>query len=347
MKRQARDAMLRWLREEDESRLEDLFASADEVRRGSVGDAVHLRGLVEVSNHCRRGCLYCGLRAPNAALPRYRMTAEQVLSCARLASRLSYGTVVIQAGEDPGIGAEWVADLVRQIKKETGLAVTLSLGEREPHELARWREAGADRYLLRFETSDSELFAHIHPSLPGRKSDRVALLRELKRLGYEVGSGVMVGVPGQSYESLAADIELFQSLDLDMIGVGPYLPHPETPLAKERSRLPEKEQVPNTPFMALKVLALARIACPEANMPATTALATADPVRGIERGLGAGANVLMPNVAPPEIRAKYEVYPNKAVADATVPESAGRIRERIERIGRTVAAGPGGRRRAA
>lgn len=347
MKRQARDALLRWLREDDSSRLEDLFASADQVRRESVGDAVHLRGLVELSNYCRRGCLYCGLRAPNAKLARYRMSAEQVLACAHLASRLGYGTVVMQAGEDPGIGVEWVADLVRQLKTETRLAVTLSLGEREPHELARWREAGADRYLLRFETSDSELFGHIHPSLPGRKSDRMALLRELRQLGYEVGSGVMVGVPGQSYESLAADIELFQGLDLDMIGVGPYLPHPETPLASERSRLPKEQQVPNTAQMALKVLALARIACPEANMPATTALATIDPVRGVERGLSAGANVLMPNVAPTEIRAKYEVYPNKAVADATVPESAARIRERIERIGRTVSVGPGMRKRVA
>jgi len=225
----SRAGLARWLREEDPDRLEVLFASADATRARHVGDEVHRRGLIEISNHCVRRCAYCGIRSSNTEVARYRMEPEEILACARQAKSFGYGTVVLQSGEDRAHTTEWVAELVRRIAGETGLAITLSLGERPLEDYEAWRRAGADRYLLRFETTDPELFARIHPGYPGREP-RLAILRRLRELDYEVGSGVMIGIPGQSYDSLARDLELFRELDLDMIGVGPYIPHPDTPL---------------------------------------------------------------------------------------------------------------------
>ncbi|MBM4040413.1 MAG: [FeFe] hydrogenase H-cluster radical SAM maturase HydE, partial [Planctomycetes bacterium] len=324
-----RTAILNWLREESEARLSDLWREADAVRRENVGDDVHLRGLVEVSNHCLRSCAYCGLRAPNRALDRYRMAADEVLACARQAVELAYGTLVLQSGEDYGLTRDWMAGLIRCIKSETPLAVTLGLGERPDEDLVAWREAGADRYLLRFETSNPTLYHRIHPPLravagSGHASrvtrhasaiPRLALLRRLRDLGYETGGGVMIGLPGQTYADLAADILLFRDLDLDMIGVGPYLPHPATPLGRHSaSRTPHSAfgQVPNSELMTYKVVALTRLVCPWANIPSTTALATVNRESGRELGLARGANVVMPNLTPPQYRALYEVYPAKA-----------------------------------
>lgn len=341
----SRDEILRWLREEDETRLEELWRSADETRRKHVGDAVHLRGLIEISNHCVRECGYCGLRAANRSLQRYRMTADEILACTAAAVEFGYGTVVMQSGEDDGITREWLATIVRRIKKDTSLAVTLSLGERSNEDLAAWREAGADRYLLRFETSDPDLYALIHPSRPGRVSDRFAILRKLRELGYEVGSGVMLGIPGQTYESLASDIEAFRNLDLDMIGIGPYISHPATPLAKRPDirRLPSGQQVPNTELMTYKAVALARLVRPDANIPSTTALATLNKESGRELGLSRGANVVMPNLTPPKYRTLYEIYPEKACISETAEACRCCLRNRIQAMGRTVGEGPGGR----
>ena len=340
-----REEILGWLREANEAGLEDLWRQADAVRRQYVGDAVHLRGLIEISNHCVRQCGYCGLRAGNTGLDRYRMTAEEILGCVRLARQYGYGTVVLQAGEDYGISTEWLSGVIRRIKAETSLAVTLSLGERPERDLAAWREAGADRYLLRFETSDPELYALIHPSLPGRLSDRLAILRVLRSLGYEVGSGVMVGIPGQHFDSLANDIDTFRALDLDMVGVGPYISHPATPLGQGEwfRMLPEGEQVPNTELEIYKVMALTRLVCPEANIPSTTALATINQESGRELGLMRGANVVMPNLTPPEYREKYEIYPGKACITETAQACRVCLRHRIEALGRNVGSGAGGR----
>lgn len=344
-----RNEILDWLREEDASRLAELFRLADTARREAVGDAVHLRGLIEISNDCRRNCLYCGLRAGNAVLQRYRMTADEVMECVNKAVEYGYGTVVLQAGEHSAIEAEWVADLVRCIKGRTPLAVTLSLGERTLEEYRLWREAGANRYLLRFETSNRALYERIHPPLPGKRSDRVALLRELRRLGFEIGGGVMIGLPGQTYEILAGDLLLFRELDLDMVGVGPYLPHPETPLGRERSTFEAAagEQVPNSEGMTCKVIALTRLLCPESNIPSTTALATINTADGRERGLCSGANVVMPNLTPPRYRELYEIYPGKACVTETAEMCRDCLRRRIAAIGRTVGTGPGARRRCA
>jgi len=338
-------AIQKWLTEEDGACLPELWQAADSARQEAVGDAVHLRGLIELGNHCSRNCLYCGIRAGNRKLRRYRMSADEVMDAARQAVAYGYGTVVLQAGEDYGMTREWLDELVRRIKTETPLAVTLSLGERPAEDLATWRQAGADRYLLRFETSDRALYDLIHPPRAGERSDRIALLRQLRNLGYEIGGGVMIGIPGQTYASLARDLEVFRELDLDMIGLGPYLPHPDTPLGRSgrELRVPAGEQAPNTELMTYKVVALARLVCPEANIPSTTALATLNRERGRELGLCRGANVVMPNLTPPQYRILYEIYPNKACLTETAEACEGCLRGRIQALGRTVGVGPGGR----
>jgi biotin synthase len=334
-----------WLRETDATRLAELWQLADDTRRRQVGDAVYLRGLVEISNFCARQCAYCGLRAGNAQLARYRMLAEEIFDAAQQAVKFGYGTVVLQAGEDYGLTTSWLADIVRRIKAETPLAVTLSLGERPDRELAAWRAAGADRYLLRFETSDRNLFDEIHPPLGQRKCDRIAILRRLKELGYETGSGIMVGIPGQTYASVANDIALFRELDLDMIGIGPFIPHPATPLGAGFKIFPpvNGEQAPNHELMVYKAIALTRLVRPDANIPATTALATINKKNGRELGLQRGANVFMPNLTPLKYRRLYEIYPAKACIAETDIKCHGCLSARIQAIGRHLGQGQGGR----
>ncbi len=344
-----RREVIAWLREEREGELARLWQEADRIRCRYVGDGVHLRGLVEISNCCRRECHYCGLRAENPYLRRYRMTAEEIMACAAEAVAYGYGTFVMQAGEDDGFSAGWIAGIVRRIRRETPLAVTLSLGERSEAELSLWRRAGADRYLLRFETSNRDLYERIHPPLNGRRSDRLAILRMLAGLGYEVGSGVMIGIPGQTYGDLAADMELFRELDLDMIGVGPCIPHPGTPLGSALEGLcaPASEQVPATEGMAYKVIALSGIVCPEANIPSTTALATLNLLEGRELGLARGANIVMQNLTPVAYRADYEIYPAKACIRETAADCRACLSRRILGMGRSVGRGRGRSREAA
>jgi len=339
-----REEILGWLREENETRLSALWQTADSTRQRHVGGEVHLRGLIEFSNYCVRLCAYCGLRAPNTGLRRYRMTHDEIMGCVRQAVAFGYGTVVLQSGEDPGVTKDWLADLVQRIKNQTPLAVTLSVGERSDDELAAWREAGADRYLLRFETSNRALYDRLHPARPGTVSDRLTMLRRLRLLGYEVGSGVMIGIPGQTYQDLAYDIELFAEQDLDMIGVGPYLVHPDTPLGDPSFRpvIPGHDQVPADELTTYKVIALARLVCPRANIPSTTALATLNRRHGRELGLVRGANVVMPNLTPPQYRVLYEIYPNKACISDSADGCYGCLHERIASIGRNVGVGAGG-----
>jgi biotin synthase len=337
-----------WLKENDDTKLKELWRQADKVREDSVGDQVHLRGLVEFSNYCVRRCGYCGLTADNRKVARYRMTDEEILACAHEAHAYEYGTVVLQSGEDYGIKTDWLANVVRRIKEETPLAVTLSVGERSEADLRAWKQAGADRYLLRFETSDPKLYNIIHPSLPGTVSNRFEILRQLKSFGYEVGSGVMLGIPGQTYESIANDILKFRELDLDMIGIGPYIEHPDTALGRDGIpwTVDEHEQVPNTELMTYKAVALTRIVCPEANIPSTTALATLNTAEGRELGLSRGANIVMPNMTPPQYRSLYEIYPAKACIDETAKQCHLCMKGRIYSIGRDVGAGQGGRLKA-
>ena len=347
MPRIAHQEIVGWLRENHPTALEQLFARADAVRHNAVGDDVHLRGLIEISSYCVRQCLYCGLRAARS-MPRYRMTRDEILTAVYKAVELGFGTVVLQAGEDYGIEAEWLAGILRTIKQETPLAIALSLGERLLDEFRLWREAGADRYLLRFETSDPALYAAIHPRRGSAVSDRVELLRILRELGYEIGSGVMVGIPGQTYEMLARDIMLFESLDLDMVGIGPFLAHPETPLGapgiSTAGHDPKSiDQVPSSEWMVLKAIALTRLVCPQANVPSTTALATINTLDGREHGLQSGANVFMPILTPAPYRQMYQIYPGKACIDEDALQCNHCLRDRIENLGRSVGTGPGGR----
>lgn len=340
-----RNEILQWLRETDESRLEALWTRAEETRRHAVGDDVHLRGLIEVSNYCVRSCAYCGIAACAPKVERYRMTREEILACADRAKDFGFGTVVMQAGEDPGIRADWMAEIIRAIKARTGLAITLSLGERADGELAAWREAGADRYLLRFETTDPELYRRIHPSLPGTPSDRIAQLMRMRDMGYEIGTGVMVGIPGQTWDILADDIWTFRDYDMDMIGIGPYLSSPGTPLdgplGEELRAKAGGEQTPSDPLTTLKVLALTRLVCPETNIPSTTALATLDPASGRANGLQRGANVVMPNLTPAKYRVLYQIYPGKAGLHETADITRSKIEAQILSLGRTVGRGAG------
>jgi biotin synthase len=342
-----RISLLRWLREEDPARLEILWQNADECRSHTVGDDVHLRGLVEICNHCVRSCAYCGIRMDNRNITRYRMTNPEIFDCVKQAVQFGYGTVVLQAGEDLGISKDSIASLVSQIKQETPLAVTLSLGERDLDEIALWRQAGADRYLLRFETSNGDLYSRIHPPRPNisKAINRVDLLREMRKLGYEIGSGVLIGIPGQSYDDLVNDLEIFSELDLDMIGVGPYIPHPDTPLGKCNedliAPLAPDSQVPNSELMTYKMVALTRLICPRANIPSTTALATLNLAEGRELGLQRGANILMPNLTPPKYRVHYEIYPAKACIRETAEQCHNCMKLRIKGIGREIGTGQG------
>lgn len=338
------DELEHWLREEDLDRLASLYRHANALRARVVGNEVHLRGLLEISNHCRRHCRYCGINATRRELRRYRMSPDEIVACAQQAARYGYGTVVMQSGEDPGITADRMANIIRRIKETTPLAVTLSLGERSPEDLLCWRAAGADRYLLRFETSDRALYERIHPPpATGETFGRFALLKVLRQLGYEVGSGVMAGLPGQSCRSLAHDITCFRELDLDMVGVGPYIPHPETPLGRNRPDPLMKEAARNTQLVTCKVLALTRLACPEANLPATTALATLDRRQGYRHGLTCGANVIMPNITPVRYRKLYEIYPSKICMSETPEASRQHALSLLTKLQRSAGQGRGDR----
>jgi len=310
-------------REEEEV----LFETADQVRKDCVGDEVHLRGIVEFSNCCAQNCLYCGLRRDNYGLVRYRMSLAEILTAAKNARSQGLGTVVLQSGEDPWFTRERVIDLIRAIKEDTNLAITLSVGERSYADYLAWKKAGADRYLLKHETTSPTLFRALRP---GRElGERLQALRWLRELGYEVGSGNMVGLPGQTDEDLARDIQLFIQHDFDMIGIGPFIVHPQTPLARAASG-----QLNRT----LRVLAITRIITRDTNLPATTAAGVLDQ-DGRRLALLAGANVIMPDMTPPTYRQHYQIYPGKA--QMAVDRHA--LTEMISALGRRISQGSGPR----
>lgn len=277
-----------------------LMGAADQVRRAGVGNAVHLRAIIEFSNNCRKNCLYCGLRRDNRSLPRYRLAEKEILAAADKAAAMGYRTVVLQSGEDPLYDAAFITRLIEKIKEKHDLAVTLSLGERSREEYRIWREAGADRYLLKHETADEKIFQYLKPG--GRLRDRLRCLYWLKELGYQTGSGNMVGLPGQDPDILADDITIMRGLDVEMAGIGPFLPHHATPL---------KNAGAGSLILTLKTLAVTRLCLPHAHLPATTSLSTLTP-GGRKMALNSGANVIMPNLTPTGVRDKYLIYPQKA-----------------------------------
>ena len=305
-----------------------LFDTADKVRKQYVGDEVHLRGLIEFSNICRCNCFYCGLRKDNTAVQRYRMALEEILLLAQKAKDFGYKTVVLQSGEDAYFDTDKMCRIIQEIK-ELDLALTLSIGEKSYEEYKAYKDAGADRYLLRIETTDRELYKKLHPSMSFE--NRVRCLNDLKTLGFEVGTGCLVGLPHQSDESLARDILFFKNIDADMIGLGPFIPSPQTPLQNENG---------GTLIKALKVMALTRLLLPDINIPATTAMETLQE-NGRMLALKSGANVVMPNVTDEECKQKYTIYPGKASLNNTAQEYRNSIVKKIEAIGRTISNGYG------
>lgn len=331
----------------DKSINEYLFCAADKVRRKYIGDEVYLRALIEFSNICRCNCFYCGLRAENRDVERYRLTRDEILDCAKHAISHGYKTIVLQSGEDLHFSAEALADIIKEIKSNTprpfgervellneqrefsksgqgdNVAITLSIGERSFEEYKILKEAGADRFLLRIETTNKNLYAKFHPGQ--NVENRKRCLYDLKKLGFETGTGSLIGLPGQTEEDLAEDILFYKELNADMIGIGPLITHERTPLAGQ----------PNGDLtLALKVMALTRLLLPDINIPATTAMETLQP-NGRILALKAGANVVMPNVTDNAHKKNYEIYPGKVSVDYA------ELDEKLKQLGRKISTGRG------
>ena len=312
----------------DDSKNEWLLSLANRIRRENVGDEVHLRGLIEFSNICKSTCKYCGLRCENKNIERYRIQPEDIVFYAQKAVDMGYKTIVLQSGEDKFFSKDVMCEIIKEIKK-LDVALTLSIGERSFEEYKAFRDSGADRYLIRIETTDRNLYSQMHPNMGF--DNRVRCLKDLKALGFETGTGCLVGLPGQTVESLADDILFFKEIGADMVGIGPFIAHPDTPLKDE----------PNGDFiLALKVMALTRILLPDINIPATTAMETLNP-NGRIIALQSGANVVMPNVTVTEFREKYEIYPGKVEISDCSREI---IEEKINSIDRVIASGYGFRK---
>ena len=309
-----------------------LFAEAAAVRDKVYGRQVFVRGLIEVSNHCKNNCLYCGIRRdargnqPGGGIARYRLSTEQILDCCQTGHKLGLRTFVLQGGEDAWFTDERLAAIVQQIKASfPDSAVTLSLGERGGESFARLRHAGADRYLLRHETANPAHYALLHPREMSF-DNRMHCLHQLRAEGYQVGVGFMVGSPFQTIETLLDDLRFIASFKPEMVGIGPFIPAFGTPFANKKAGSVE---------LTLRLIALIRLICPHALLPATTALGTQHP-RGREMALAAGANVIMPNLSPQSTRRLYSIYDNKLATQSEAAESMTDIRRRIEAIGMTV-----------
>lgn len=312
----------------DNSQNDWLFSLADKIRKENVGDEVHLRGLIEFSNICKRTCKYCGLRCENKDIDRYRIEPDDIIFYAQKAVDMGYKTIVLQSGEDEYYSRELLCKIIKGIKT-LDVALTLSIGERCFDDYKAFKDCGADRYLIRIETTDKELYKKMHPHMSFE--NRVRCLKDLGKLGYEVGTGCLVGLPGQTIESLANDILFFKEINADMVGIGPFIAHPHTPL---------KDCLNGDFTLALKVMALTRILLKNINIPATTAMETLNQ-NGRIIALQSGANVVMPNVTTTEYRAKYEIYPNKICINENPAQCFNCVSGKIRSIGRSVSTGYG------
>ena len=302
---------------------EPLAEAADIRRRENYGDKVYIRGLIEFTNYCRNNCYYCGIRRDNKKAERYRLTKDEILLCCDEGYRLGFRTFVMQGGEDPYYTDEMICDIVSKIKSRyPDCAVTLSIGEKPRESYQAFFDAGADRYLLRHETADPEHYGKLHPeamSLENRKR----CLFDLKEIGYQVGSGFMVGSPYQTTENLISDLRFLQKLQPDMIGIGPYITHADTPFAEFKS---------GNVMLTLRLVSILRLMFPYALIPSTTALGTVHP-QGRELGLKAGANVVMPNLSPVSVRKLYSLYENKICTGEEAAQCRGCLERRVESAG--------------
>jgi biotin synthase len=318
-----RDGFLRLICERDEPSAAYLAEKARLRQAEHFGKNVYLRGLIEFSNICASNCLYCGIRRDNKKAVRYRLTEEEILDCCRAGYAFGFRTFVLQSGEDPWWSDEKVCALIRRIRKEyPDCAITLSIGEKTKESYRKYFEAGADRYLLRHETASPKLYRKLHP-LEQTLENRIRCLCDLKDIGYQIGAGMMLEAPGQTEEDLVEDLFFLKKLQPDMIGIGPFIPHSDTPFSGRKAGGVE---------LTLFMLSVLRLMFPKVLLPATTALGTVDP-RGREKGILAGANVIMPNLSPQAVRGKYLLYDNK-ICTGDEPEKCSHCMElRMKSIG--------------
>ncbi|HOV89513.1 MAG TPA: [FeFe] hydrogenase H-cluster radical SAM maturase HydE [Syntrophorhabdaceae bacterium] len=314
--------------------LDRLYKEADALRKKYMGDEVYIRGIIEFSNICANDCLYCGIRASNHFVNRYTMTPEEIMETVKtIESTHMVTTVVLQSGETPGLTDKEIGRMIIRIKKETNLAVTLSVGNRDKDTYKFWRDCGMDRYLLRFETSDKMLFERLHPDCSLK--ERIECLYELKDLGVQTGSGFMIGIPGENLGTLADNILLCRHLELDMIGIGPFIPHPDTPLGMTKNAYDGDKD------MFFKAIAVLRIFNPDSHIPATTAFDTIFPGEGRVLALKRGANVYMPNFTPIKYRKEYFLYPDKPYVDESNEATTMHVVSMVKSIGRKIGKGLG------
>lgn len=319
-----RDEIIFLLNLQKEEEIKQLFVKADEIRKIYCGDEVHLRGVIEFSNYCDENCMYCGLRDDNFSISRYRMSPEEIIETAKLISNVGIKTVVLQSGEDGYFDTDMIAYVIYTIKQNSDVAVTLSLGDRGFEEYRNWKIAGADRYLLKHETANPRLYSIYHNG--EHLDDRVGHLRYLKSLGYQIGSGNLVGLPSQTIPDLADDILLMHELAVNMAAVGPFIPSPFTPYQNRKHGSVE---------LTLKTMAVTRIVLKDVHIPATTALDSLDNF-GREKGLNCGANVVMPNFTPHPYRENYTIYSNKRGINDDPELVHKSILNRIQSIGRKI-----------
>ena len=308
---------------EDKETTEYLASKAREVREAVYGKDVYLRGLIEFTNYCKNDCLYCGIRRSNKNAERYRLTEEQILNCCEVGYKLGFRTFVLQGGEDAYFSDEVLIPLIKEIKnKYPDCALTLSIGEREKDSYQKLFDAGADRYLLRHETADKEHYESLHPAELSFEH-RMQCLWDLKEIGYQVGCGMMIGSPNQTVKHLIKDLRFLQDFKPEMVGIGPFIPHHDTPFADRET---------GSVDITLKLLSIIRIMLPEVLLPATTALGTADGL-GREKGILAGANVVMPNLSPTDVRGKYLLYDNKICTGDEAAECIRCMTLRVQKVG--------------
>ena len=311
------------IKDYSEANAEKLKTLADAKRREIYNNEIFIRGLIEISNICKNDCIYCGIRRSNRNCDRYRLTPEEILACADSGYELGFRTFVMQGGEDPFFTDEVLEGIIKEIKsRHPDCAVTLSMGERSDESYQRLFDAGADRYLLRHETASKIHYEKLHPQEMSFEN-RMRCLRELRRIGYQVGCGFMVGSPYQTENELAKDLKFIEEFRPDMCGIGPFIPHKDTPFRDEEAGSAE---------LTCYLLSIIRLIYPRILLPATTALGTADGM-GREKGILAGANVIMPNLSPVSVRAKYELYDNKICTGEEAAECVNCLKGRITRIG--------------
>lgn len=336
-----KENLVKLLKTEKEDRTE-LFARSAKVKEEFIGNKVHFRGLIEFSNICSKNCFYCGIRAGNSNVHRYILTDEEVLSAAKFAWENQYGSIVLQSGEvDTPPFVDRIDNLLKEIKKMSNgeLGITLSMGEQSEETYKRWYDSGAHRYLIRIETSNRDLYSKLHPQNKKHDYDaRLKALHTIKRLGYQAGTGVMIGLPFQTMEDLADDLLFMKDFDIDMCGMGPYIEHQDTPLYEYRhTLLPLEERFD----LSLKMIAILRIMMKDINMASTTALQAIDKI-GREKAIRIGANIIMPNITPGKYRDNYLLYENKPCTDEEIEDCKTCLEARIHIAGAEIGYGEWG-----